>query len=399
MSDFNLKLYKTTDDYKAKKAKLRYFFEYLELQFYTIECFDNSFFETLDVEELLNSLDYYIDENRPAKQTADDYKRTLINFFEMLYNDYNIKNQVVTDATMRNYFNSAVKNKTQSLGRTSKECFDDNDLEYLREEIDNFLNIQDLEEQIIEDVYTNNGKFSIYRRFLSILPLKIVMKYGAGNTLIAKLTTQDLDLNQSMLKINDFSILLDREMINLFQMYLKIREKIISANNVDSNYLFIDGDGKPLFNSNGSAENGTLFYLMKKTLGTSAGKKLGYTTTIDLVKKGADIYMLSLLVDTTPEKIFSLSESCENIEKRKENIERLLSNSERKFKKVNNKTEYMQNKDYDLSTKEKGMSRCVFCGKVKRVIADEWVLVQVDDNETIYLACKDCEGDDGKIKY
>ena len=128
MSDFNLKLYKTTDDYKAKKAKLRYFFEYLELQFYTIECFDNSFFETLDVEELLNSLDYYIDENRPAKQTADDYKRTLINFFEMLYNDYNIKNQVVTDATMRNYFNSAVKNKTQSLGRTSKlPCIDSNE--------------------------------------------------------------------------------------------------------------------------------------------------------------------------------------------------------------------------------------------------------------------------------
>ena len=41
----------------------------------------------------------------------------------------------------------------------------------------------------------------------------------------------------------------------------------------------------------------------------------------------------------------------------------------------------------------------VFCGKIKRVIADEWVLVQVNDDETMYLACKDCEGDDGKIKY
>lgn len=386
MSDFNLKLYKTTDDYKANKAKLRYFFEYLELHFYTTEHFDGRFFECLDVEELLNSLDYYIDETLPAKQTAEDYKRIIIKFFEMLHNEYDIKNTVISNKAVLDYFENAAKNKTQRLKRENKECFDDNELEKLREAIDDFINTQNLEEQLFAEIKNNNGKYPLYRRFLSVLPLKLVMKYGVGNTAIANLKIYDLDLENTILKINEFEIPLDREMIKLFEAYLKIRQYVFLINGLNSDYLFVDGNGTTLFDKNGNANNGVLFYIMDKVLNKTAGRTLGYSTAIDLVQKGADIYMLSLLMGTPPETIYNYSKDCDSILGKKAKIQELLSGSEKKIKKKLNDT-------------NKSSFKCPFCGKIKRAIADEWVLVQVDDNETIYLACKDCEGDDGKIKY
>jgi len=52
-----------------------------------------------------------------------------------------------------------------------------------------------------------------------------------------------------------------------------------------------------------------------------------------------------------------------------------------------------------VSEKPKGLIRCPFCGREKEALAKNWLLIQtVDDSEKI-LACRECEGEDGKYRY
>ena len=47
----------------------------------------------------------------------------------------------------------------------------------------------------------------------------------------------------------------------------------------------------------------------------------------------------------------------------------------------------------------KGLIRCPFCGGEKDASARNWLLIQVDGTSEKYIACKECEGLDGKYKY
>lgn len=50
-------------------------------------------------------------------------------------------------------------------------------------------------------------------------------------------------------------------------------------------------------------------------------------------------------------------------------------------------------------TKNKGMMRCPFCGQEKEAIDENWILIQIVGETEKYIACKECEGGDGKYKY
>lgn len=47
----------------------------------------------------------------------------------------------------------------------------------------------------------------------------------------------------------------------------------------------------------------------------------------------------------------------------------------------------------------RGHLRCPFCGRYVEAISDNWLLVQPGRDTKKYLACRECEGLDGKYRY
>lgn len=49
--------------------------------------------------------------------------------------------------------------------------------------------------------------------------------------------------------------------------------------------------------------------------------------------------------------------------------------------------------------KPKGLIRCPFCGREKEAVDQNWLLIQIAGETEKHIACKECEGGDGKYKY
>ena len=49
--------------------------------------------------------------------------------------------------------------------------------------------------------------------------------------------------------------------------------------------------------------------------------------------------------------------------------------------------------------KEKGLIKCPFCGCEKEAVDENWLLIQIVGEVEKHIACKECEGGDGKYKY
>ncbi len=386
--EFDLGQYKLSEEYKKNtyKPKLKYFFEYLDLKFPHSKKFDNIYFELLDIDDLMESLEFFIEATSPAKQTADDYKRALRKFFEELRDEYGIKNDAFTDIVLSEKFEDAVKKRTQSLKQRSvKGQFTDEKLETLRDGVDEFLNTLNLDRLIEDEIQNYNGKSPYYNKFISALTIKLVMKFGLANKTIPRISVEDLDLDKGVLKVNGFDLHLDAALINFFRKYLAIRKQVTQMNSKDCDELFIRIDGNTIVINNGQADNNFLFCLMNELIKTSAGKQLSYTTIVDLVYKGADVDVLSKLVGVRPDTIRELCKKEDS--ELKEELELLFSGSKTIIEK---KT---IDKDY------KGALKCTFCGKIHNTDSRNWILVQFGEESSKYLACKDCEGKSGRFKY
>lgn len=386
---FNLEEYRA----KSEKPKLRYFFEYLDEKFSDEGSFDDIFFESLDEEDFLEGLGYYIKKAMPARQSAQDYKRDLIDFFEMLHTNYGIRNAVFFDNEISRKFEKSFKGVVQGLrAQENKRCISDEEFEVLDDEINKFVSTLGLEELTLEDIEKNywrtEKKSKYYSRFVSVLPIKLTMKYALGNKAMANLLIDDLDLREKKLKVNGFNISLDSEMLNLFELYMKMREKIVELNDVETEFLFIKMDGSSFLLNNpknpDSVDAAGFFFMMDLSIKTKAAKKLSYRKIIELVQKGADVDTLSQLVDVTSKTIKKLCQI--DGQSSKENLQNMLAESNKALER-----KYI--------VKTKGMIQCPFCGKVKEALAENWVLIQVEGKKEIYLSCKDCEGRDGKYRY
>ena len=380
--NFDLKEYRQ----KTDKPKLKYFFEYLDKKIEYGDTFNNMYFELLNQEDLLESLEYYIENASPARQSAQDYKRDVNNFLKMLNEEYGIRNEVVYDREIYRQYEESVRKIISKLKEQEiKGCITDEKYERLNETIDKFLDTPNLETLLLQDIENNDSKSVYYSKFVSILPVKLAMKYGIGNHTMAYLKINNFQNN--ILKVNGFELVLDNEMIELFKIYMSLREAIVRKMKVVTDFLFIKADGSSFINvlPNGKeiVDAGGFFLIMKLPVGNFSLKSICYKRIIELVRRGINISFLSQLVEVTPRKILELMPGDELEKKRFEN--ELLNTS----KKITKKSFSIQ----------KGNMKCPFCGNEKEAIAENWLLIQVGDEEKRYLACRDCEGQDGKYKY
>lgn len=370
--------------------KLRCFFEYLDTIFSEIEKFNIEDFELLNEDDFIKALRFYIDKASPARQTAQGYVRDVRSFFEMLYEKYGIRNSVFFDNETSVKFDK-MKNAVISELREqeNKECISDKEFEILNTEIERFLKNPNLEELMIKEIESNyleaKKQPRHFCRFASIIPIKLAMKYGLSNGTLVDLKIQDLDFRNRTLCVRGFSLPLTNEIVELMEMYNRMRSLIVDLSESDLDYLFLKIDGKSFISEkSGVPDYGTFFFFMEKCINTTACKRLCYKRVVELVGKGADVKTLSKLVDITPDKIRSLCN---------------IDNERAKDALINVIMERPLAETSQQEVVPKGNMKCVYCGKVHNVASSNWVLIQKTDSERKYLACKECRGKDGKYRY
>lgn len=382
---FNLQEYMS----RELNPKLRYFLEYLEANLSEQMKFDNDFFEQLNEDDFLNAFIDYIDKASPARQTAQTYIREVKSFFEMLHNDYGIRNPVIYDNEIYTKFEK-MKNAVISELREqeNKECISDEEFEKLNVEIDKFLRIPDLEKRMMREIENHysgvrqQNKF--YSRFVSIVPTQLAIKYGLSNITLVNLKDSNLDLQNGILSVKGFRLPLSEALMDLMKMYYRMRTMIIDLSQSDIKDLFIKLDGNSFISEkNNIPVYATFFCFMKECINTSACKRLSYRRIVELVDKGADINTLSELVDVTPQTIRNLCD---------------IDSERAKSALIN----IVMEQYGEVSKKEnisKGNMKCVYCGKIHSAESKNWLLIQTEDSKCKYLACRECEGKDGKYRY
>lgn len=384
--DFNLKEYirdsKQIDNYL--KPKLRYFLMYLQETLGDDILFDVDMFSLVDGSYLINSLEYYIDRTSPSKQTALDYRRAVVKLLELICVDYNLENELLTIVAKQNDFTAAANTIIQHLReQENRKCISDAEFEAIDEKINDFFATDNLENLIVKSIENEHMKPNYYGQLVSAIALKLVWKYALGNTVIAGLTIQNLNMEHRILNVKGIKLHLDEELISYFELYLKCRS-LVTSRTIESTILFVKKNGTPYLDTNDQPDNNGLFLLMQSAVNHKKVGGFRDRTIIDLVLRGANINLLSQLSDTKEETIKRICQGYE--EELKQSFENILSVGY--ALKING-----------FPKSQKGLMQCPFCGRFTDACSTNWILIQVQGEGKKYLACRECRGQDGEYKY
>lgn len=339
-------------------------------------------FGIIDKDYLLNSLeDYFSNSPPPSKQAAGDYRRTILGLCETVCNDYGIQNNFLLSVPEKNDFDNKSRDMIALLREPeSRECMSLDEFEVLYESIRDFFNTNNLDDEIEKSIIIENNRTNHYGRLVSAIAVELVNKYGLSNDTIPNLKISDLHLQDQILEANSFKLTIDETLARHFVLYLRYRQLVLEEAAIQTNFLFIKKNGSPYLNINNRPESGQLFLLMKSAIGHTTTSKLRYKTIIELVSKGANIYLLSQLTNVTTGRI---TELCAGNPSEFENIFK----GNHRYNSIRPKPRI------------KGQMQCPFCGNSKDACSENWILIQVSGNDKKYLACRECRGLDGKYRY
>ena len=383
MLTFSLKEYKNENT----NAKIKAFIEYLYFNYKVSddEEFDNDYFMLFTDDDLIKSLEYYIEKNKVTAQiTADNYISAIKKFFKLLSEKYNIKNDIFINIDLNSIFTLKSKKIISTLEETVSKDYASNDqYQELISYIDDYLKNLD-EQSIFDDIkmckenseskkskhYTGD-----YYKFVSILSLKMIMKLALGNRIAVLLELNDFDFELNCLHIKNFILPLDDELLILIKKYIKIREYILDIYKKQESKLFIKHNGdlfiKDINDSKSQPEYGAFFRILNDIMDNHAAELFSARRIMEMLDYGLDVSTIAQINDCSPNKIIKL----QNKLYLEDDINRNLEN----FFNINEK--YI---------------RCPFCNKVAEATSNKWVLVQFPNNEKKYLSCRGCKGKNEK---
>ena len=367
------------------KPKVKFFLEYLSKDMGEDILNVPDLFSILDRQYLLASIENYIYEVSPSKQTAEDYRRAIIGLCENVCEKYGLKNEFLESVSEQEEFHEIFKLLLDSLKEPkSRQCMTDEDFENLIRTIKDFYNIDNIEEKIKNSIEIQNYKPNHYAWLVSCTALVIVQKYGLNSKAIANLKITDINVLKKTMNVNGFDIPLDEEVFGYIEIYLKFRDFVVSIYDQKADELFLKKNGTPYLDKNGQVNNSQLFLVMDTVLGKTDVSSLRYRTIIDCVLQGANINLLSRLTQTSEETIAKICHDDE-LELTNSLYNILNGISERTMK--------------EKTFLKKGMIKCPYCGNYREAISENWILIQVVGEEIKHLACRECRGLDGKYRY
>ncbi|BCJ95702.1 hypothetical protein acsn021_32710 [Anaerocolumna cellulosilytica] len=393
MADFNLYDYSKEN----KNTKLKVFIEYLfEKCGNDNNEFDNNYFTILTVDDLIESLSYYIiNSSITAQNTANTYIAKLIDFFKFLSDNYGIRNDIFTNYELYNQFIFRYKEIIAGLRKTeSKDIATDEQYELLTNGLNEYLNTYDITEiydevnEYYEGEQTGIKKYiQKYHRFVSVLPVMLILKFALKDLTVVLLELNDLDLENELIMVNGFELPLDYELIKHFKSYLKVRDHILELYSKQENKLFIKHNGVPYIKSekerSNSPDYGNFLKIMKDFIGSQSGEIFAVRRIVEMLDKGMDIFTVLKLTEKSTQKFYNLMDDVYS----KENINKKIHQFFYGDTKIDRK--YIVKKGGTPEVK------CPFCGSLVEAVSEEWVLVQLKEDGKKYLACRKCKGENG----
>ena len=246
MQEFDLEIYRANAN-----AKLLSFFEYLyiKLGLKEDEVFLKGYFEIVNENDLIESLNYYIVKNHVTAQiTANNYISSITIFYEELYEKYGITNEIFLNSEMKKRLLKRTKEIITSLRKTeSKDVASDEQYETLRIGLKDTMS--HFEYESIRRELTDYNNKSIknteqYYSLLSAITVNIVLEYAIKQISIARLLLSALNLGEKYIKINGYKLPLNDDMVRLFNLYLPIRSFILQTFSGNSEWLFVTAEGQ-----------------------------------------------------------------------------------------------------------------------------------------------------------
>jgi hypothetical protein len=390
MLDFNLKEYQKNNN----NTKIKVFIEYLYLNYgvsTNSEKFDNEYFSLFTDDDLIESLKYYIAKNGiTAQVTASNYVTYIRDFFKLLSEDYGIKNDTFVNVNLYEQLLLKSKGVISNLKKSdSKYIASDEQYEMLNCGINDYLdnlNTSEIFEEIVKFKNREVKKIKFYNRFVSIIAVKLIMKFALGSQTTISLELNSLDIINNIIIINGFKLQLDEELNQLLEKYLKIREYVVNLYSIEENKLFIKPNGDPYvknrINRINYPEYSSFFIILKDKINTNAADLFTARRILEMLDKGIDVSTISKLSDKSIEKCIELQTANTS----EEDVDRKLQVFLYDYILTNRK----------IITKKKGYLKCPFCGNDVKAISEEWVLVQFENDSIKHLACKNCRGEYGK---
>ena len=382
MQEFDLEIYRANAN-----AKLLSFFEYLyiKLGLKEDEVFLKGYFEIVNENDLIESLNYYIVKNHVTAQiTANNYISSITRFYEELYEKYGITNEIFLNSEMKKRLLKRTKEIITSLRKTeSKDVASDEQYETLRIGLKDTMS--HFEYESIRRELTDYNNKSIknteqYYSLLSAITVNIVLEYAIKQISIARLLLSALNLGEKYIKINGYKLPLNDDMVRLFNLYLPIRSFILQTFSGNSEWLFVTAEGqsclRPTKGGKGQINYDTFFKVVgdytegKKSLTPFANKRI-----IEMIRARVDISTISELTERPATTIAKLDDVSRELRQKEEALSIFLKEDKNNFK-----------------IKRKGYIDCPYCANSYEAVSENWLLVQFEKNGRLYLACKECKG-------
>lgn len=363
-----------------EKAQMNVFFKYVSSVIFDNDDYIVEDFALLIDDELVESLEYYIQKNRvTAKQTARAYLGNLKNFFSNLEIHYNTYNDYFSNGDFKpivyekaekiiETLNATVNSETASddeytnLAKRIEECAHQYSYDVGKHEIDRFVNNR------------TTDLPNMFRLIRSVCAMRMVCEYGIKNSEIIRIKQDDVDLEAGTIKRGKYTLPLPFELKKDITEYIKIRQYLLSNLEKTNERLFIKHDGESISGIDASDK------LFRKVIGEGnpvESKSYAKRCIERMVKEG---FSANVIKEITGYSGTIYQSVCDFVDKEGSFQVKLnrfvLPQTSGEHKKRNSKQIRYIN--------------CPICHTSIKATAEELVLIKYPGDATLHLACTNC---------
>ena len=389
MDGFNFHQFFKEQAIDTKNTRIRLFYEFLKKKLGATNENAVDLLKNLTVEDIKNSVVYYIDKNKvKGRGPAKDYTTQVKDIFMLLSKNYGIKNKVFLDTEHHDKLEKELDAIYEPLKKAKREKTDE-DLNIASEEL--VLSIRDYLSRYLENVnyikiYKELDNITVqdglikrcgaYWEFVSTIPVRLALDYGVKNDTLNGLMIEDYNIELNTLKISPYITLqLTQDYRYMFEKHLEVRNYhgIVVGSKLKK--LFIDRDGNEIDNGRLA---GTILRHLEKSFSSTSLFPFAYRKILEYMDRGMDITTISDITGVSANTCVALQE---------------LYHKDKPHVLYNDLNTVGSETPTGKVLVSKSYLRCPSCGNLTGADASNWVVVQYDDKKASYLACKLCKGE------